>query len=76
MDSPESDAAVLGNANCSSSVALAESAGVGFSDRQSGGRTTTYRIVPRSAPTLTVRDRQGHRRTVRPANGIYVSHGT
>ena len=65
-----------GNSSCSASVALAKSAGVGFTDRHLGGPTTTYRIVPTTAPTITIRDRHGHRRTIRPADGIYVSHGT
>lgn len=62
--------------SCSASIALATSAGVGFTSRHLGGSTTTYRIVPKTAPTITIRDRQGRRKTIRPADGIYVSHGS
>jgi hypothetical protein len=64
------------NSSCSASVTLAESAGVAFTDRQPGGRTTRYGIVPKSAAGITLRDRRGHRRTLRAGDGIYVSHGT
>lgn len=65
-----------GSSSCSPSVALATSAGVALTIRHLGGPTTTYRIVPKTAPTITIRDRQGRRKTIRPADGIYVSHGT
>ncbi|MGI8716168.1 MAG: hypothetical protein ACR2NR_23895 [Solirubrobacteraceae bacterium] len=63
-----------GASSCSSSIALATSAGVAFTSRHLGGPTMTYRIVPTTAPTITIRDRQGSHKTIRPADGIYVSH--
>ncbi len=64
-----------GGSSCSNSIALATSAGVAFTSRHLGGSITTFRIVPKTAPPITIRDRHGSRKTIRPADGIYVSHG-
>jgi hypothetical protein len=50
----------------------AESAGVSFSSTRPDGTTTIFGVVPKPRPTVTVWISRGVRRTVRPADGVYV----
>ena len=59
-----------GTWSCSGSLALAESAGVSFTSRHLGGPTTTYRILPKTVPAITIRDRHGNPKTIRLPDGI------
>jgi hypothetical protein len=58
-------------ASCTSSRVTAERDGIGLSAGFPGGVSTTYRVLPRSRPTITVRI-GGHERTIRPPFGVYV----
>jgi hypothetical protein len=62
-----------GGATCSSDLTRAEAAGVGLSSGHPGGATTTYGVLPKSKPTLTVKI-GGHKRVLRPAYGVYTLH--
>lgn len=58
--------------SCTANNAQAEEHGSGFSRGSPGGVTTTFRILPKSIRTITVRGRNGTRRTVQVPYGIYV----
>ena len=67
------DGILTGGASSSSAnIAQAISQGVGFSSRHLGGPTITYRIVPRSIKTITIRSKHGTRKRIAVPDGIYV----
>jgi hypothetical protein len=59
---------------CSVTVSATTSLGGGLSSGYPGGRSVSVRLLPNTHPTITVRSRDGHRRTIRPPYGIYVTH--
>jgi hypothetical protein len=59
---------------CSGTVRAATSFGAGLSSGYPGGRSVSVRLLPNTHPTITVRTRDGRRRTIRPPYGIYVTH--
>ena len=61
-----------GGASCSGTLAEAEAHGAGVSSGRPGGPTMLYEVVPISHPTITLRTRGGHHRTIRPPDGVYV----
>jgi hypothetical protein len=61
-----------GGGSCTTDTAQAEQHGSGFSRGSAGGVTTTFRILPKSIHTLTIRGKNGTRRTIQLPYGIYV----
>jgi hypothetical protein len=59
--------------DCSGSVSLALSGGVGESGIAIGKADYAAGVVPRDHPTTTVRGRDGRRRTIRPPLGVYFT---
>jgi hypothetical protein len=59
---------------CSPTVQAATSFGGGLSSGYPGGRSVSVRLLPNTHPTITVRLRDGRRKTIRPPYGIYVTH--
>lgn len=59
---------------CSGNIANTLSHGGGISSGYPGGASVSVRILPTTRPTITVRTANGHRRTIRPAYGIYITH--
>jgi len=58
--------------SCTATLAQAEAGGVAFGSSHLGSPPTTYRIVPRSQPTITVRSRDGKQTAISVPDGIYV----
>jgi hypothetical protein len=58
--------------SCTANTAQAEEHGSGFSRGTSGGVTTTFRVLPKSIRTITIRGKNGTRRTIPVPYGIYV----
>jgi len=61
-----------GGGSCSGTIAEAEAHGAGLTSGRPGGPTMIYEVVPIAHPTITIRTRGGHRRTIRPPDGVYV----
>jgi hypothetical protein len=61
-----------GGEACSGNLAQAEATGTGLTSGGPGG-TVTYRILPKSKPTITIRTGPHTHRTITPAYGIYVA---
>jgi hypothetical protein len=61
-----------GGGSCSSTLAQAEAHGAGLTSGRPGAPTTLYQVVPIAHPTITIGSRGGHRRTIRPPDGVYV----
>lgn len=59
---------------CIANVRDATTFGSGLSSGSPGGATVSVRLLPITHPTITIRTRGGHRRTIRPPYGIYVTH--
>lgn len=57
---------------CSGTLAKAESHGAGLSSGRPGGLTTTYQVLPKTIPTITIRTSRGTRKTIHPPDGVYV----
>lgn len=63
-----------GGGSCSGTIAAAETHGAGLTSGRPGGPTMIYEVVPIAHPAITIRTRGGHRRTIRPPDGVYVGH--
>jgi hypothetical protein len=61
-----------GGGGCTSDTAQAVAKGIGFSHGSFGGVTTTFRLLPKSIRTITIRGNNGTRRTIQPPYGIYI----
>ncbi len=61
-----------GGGSCTANTAQAEKQGSGFSRGSPGGITTTLRILPKSIRTITIRGKNGARRTIPVPYGIYA----
>ncbi len=61
-----------GGGSCTASTELAEEHGSGFSSGGLGRATTTFRLLPKSIRTITIREKNGARRTIQVPYGIYV----
>jgi hypothetical protein len=61
-----------GGGSCTENVTQAENRGVAFTST-SFGKSTTYRIVPKTIRSITVRGSNGARDTVPVPYGVYVS---
>lgn len=59
---------------CSPNIASTLSHGGGISSGYPGGASDSVRILPTNRPIITIRSTNGHRRTIRPAYGIYITH--
>lgn len=58
---------------CSANLTQAETTGTGLTSGRPGGATITYRVLPKSKPTVTIRTGPHTHRTVTPPYGIYVA---
>jgi hypothetical protein len=59
---------------CSADITSTLSHGGGITSGSPGGASDSVRILPATHPTITVRTANGHRRTIRPPYGIYITH--
>ena len=70
--SPLTGADSGGGDTCSSNLAQTESEGLGFSQSGLGTGTMIFGIAPKTRATVTIQTGRGTRRTIRPADGVYV----